>query len=81
MNARLCPAQNKCVYVVRPLIGVYGLKIKNMADDVVLVGNSVPTMHVPRYPRNIERFTCIIPFQYGDVLDGTFVFVHETART
>ena len=46
-----CPPQDKCVDIVRALIGVDRFKVHRMPHDVVLLGNPIAAMHVTRLPR------------------------------
>ena len=49
------PAEDQCVHVMCPFIGVDRFEIHNMADDVIFVRDTVAAVHVTRGARDIKR--------------------------
>ena len=60
-DARDLPPQDQRVNVVRALVGVHGLQVAHVPEDVVLVRYAVPPEHVPRGPRDLERPPAAVP--------------------
>jgi hypothetical protein len=46
--------------VVRAFVGIDGLQVHQVADDVELVVDAVAAVHVPRQPRDIECLAAIV---------------------
>ena len=51
------------MHVVRSFIGVDGLEIHQVTDNVVLIGDPVAAMHVACNAGDFERLAAVIPFQ------------------
>ena len=56
------------VDVVRALVGVDGLEVHHVPDDVVLIAHPVPPEHVPALPGDGERLAAVVPLQDGNHL-------------
>ena len=44
---RLSASENQRVDIVRAFVGVYGFEVENVADDMILVRNTIAAVHVP----------------------------------
>src|SRR5450631_322143 len=60
LDSGLCTAENKGVNIVRALIGVDGLQVRQHTHDMELVGNTVGTVHIAREPGDLERLAAIV---------------------
>lgn len=49
--------------VVRAFVGIDGLEVHDMPDDVVLVRDSVPAQHVAARPDNVQRLAAVVALQ------------------
>src|SRR5690625_20980 len=63
LYARLGTAEDERVHVVGPFVGVYRLQVHDVADDMILIGNSIATMHIAGNPCNIQSFAAIVALE------------------
>mmetsp|Transcript_35208 Transcript_35208/g.76184 ORF Transcript_35208/g.76184 Transcript_35208/m.76184 type:complete len:241 (-) Transcript_35208:211-933(-) len=63
--------------VVRSFVSVHGLEVAGVADDVVLVGNAVATVHVTALPRDLQGLAAVVALDDGDHLRGGLALVLE----
>lgn len=61
-------AEDEGVDVVRALVGVDGLQVHDVPDDVVLVLDAVAAEHVAAGARNVQRFAARVALQQRDHL-------------
>src|SRR5512134_652537 len=54
LQTRLGTAENQGMDIMSALIGIDGLQVHDVADDVVLVGDAVPAMHIPCRPGDLQ---------------------------
>uniref|UniRef100_A0A8U7NYB1 Uncharacterized protein n=1 Tax=Corvus moneduloides TaxID=1196302 RepID=A0A8U7NYB1_CORMO len=55
----------------RTLVGVDGLEVHEVPDDVELVADPVAPQHVPRVPRDAQRLPARVPLQHRHHLGGS----------
>ena len=69
--------QNKCVDVACSLIGVHGLQVRDVSNDVVLVDDAVAAQHVSCISCNSERLSTVVTFDDADHFRSHKLFVLE----
>lgn len=74
-------AKDKSVDIMGSLVGIDGLKIHNMSNDVVLITNPISTQDIPHLPGNGQRFTATITFDKGDHFRGHSALILEPSDT
>jgi len=66
------------VDIVRSLIGVDGFQVHDVADDVVLVADTVTSEHVARISGNVERLAARVALDHGDHLGSNLAHILQT---
>jgi len=56
------------MYVIGSLIGIHGLQIDGVPQDMILLSDPVPAHHLPGIPRDLNRLHAIVPLQHRDHL-------------
>merc|ERR1711991_334213 len=76
-------AKDEGVDVVRALVGVDGLEVHDVADDVVFVADAVAAQHVAALPGNVQRLSAVVALHHGDHLRCSLARFHvlEPAET
>ena len=49
--------------IVRALVGVHGLQVHHVANDVVVVHDAVAAVNVPREARDLERLAARVALE------------------
>ena len=65
--------------IVSALVGVHGLEVHDVPDDMILVRDAVAAMHVPCHTSYFQSLTAVISFHHRDVLDRAIIIIHQTA--
>src|SRR5215831_13891175 len=66
LDAGLCTTEDQRVDIVRALVGVHRLQVREHAHHMVFLGNAVAAVHIARKPRDIERLAAIIALHQRD---------------
>mmetsp|Transcript_42159 Transcript_42159/g.73303 ORF Transcript_42159/g.73303 Transcript_42159/m.73303 type:complete len:438 (+) Transcript_42159:41-1354(+) len=74
-------AQDERVHIVSALVGVHGLQVGHVADDVVLVRDTVATQHVSAGAGDVETLAAGIALHEGDHLRHVLLLLDELAHT
>mmetsp|Transcript_7412 Transcript_7412/g.18835 ORF Transcript_7412/g.18835 Transcript_7412/m.18835 type:complete len:219 (+) Transcript_7412:212-868(+) len=73
-------SQDESMHVVGTLVGVDGLEVHNVADNVVLVRNSVAAEHVARVAGDLQRLATRIALDHRDHLGSVLLLLHKRAH-
>jgi len=57
------PAEDECVDVVGPLVRVHCLQVHYVPDNVIFIGYSVSSKHIPALSSNIQSLSTIVSLQ------------------
>ena len=60
--------ENQGVNVVCTFVSVHSLQVGQVANDVILVDDSIATEHITSVSRNCECLTTVVSLHYGDHL-------------
>src|SRR5262245_907506 len=66
LDAGLRATEDQRVDIVRTLVGVHRLQIREHPHHVVFLGNSIAAVHVTGEPRDIKRLATVITFHQGN---------------
>src|SRR5271166_903071 len=77
LQARLRASQDQRVNVVRALVGVHGLEVREVAHDLVFDLDAVAAVHVARGSRDVERLSAVVALDHRDHFRRRPAFVHE----
>ena len=73
--------QDQRVNIVSTLVGVHGLQVSHVTDDVVLVGDAVATQHVSAGAGDVETLAAGVALHEGDHLRHVLLLLDELAHT
>src|SRR5699024_2988247 len=68
LQAGLRTSQNQRMHILRAFVGVDGLQVHDVADDVIFVADAVAAMHVPSHARDVESLAAVVAFDQGNPL-------------
>ncbi len=66
--------------VVGALVGVDRLQVHDVADHVVLVGDAVAAVHVPRRAGDVQRLAAVVALEHGNVLHRKPILIEQAAH-
>src|SRR5665213_1025790 len=72
--------QDQGVDVVGAFVGVDRLQVRGVAHDMVLAGDAVAAVHIPRDAGNFQRFAAVVALHQADRLGNPGPLVDQAAK-